>query len=70
MNTICNICNQPISEEEREWWTQGIVYHESCYLEPFRGETVQEANEGLDAGEKYDCPIHGRLGFLNFCPRC
>ena len=26
--------------------------------------------EDVDPEELYDCPIHGKLGGVNYCPRC
>lgn len=46
---ICNICNQPIGEEEREHRTnQGLVYHEFCWLEEHRGPTLEESLDAID----------------------
>lgn len=48
MNTICNVCGQEIGEEEREHWEQGLVFHESCWLEPFRSPTLAESLDRIE----------------------
>lgn len=52
---ICNICNQPIGEDDREHRTnQGLVYHEWCYLKPLGGATLAEALDEWDGDvERY-----------------
>ncbi len=40
-------------------------------LEAARDRSVMDvADNGEDANEEYDCPIHGKLGGIGECPRC